>query len=361
MIKKTRLISLDAFRGLTIILMLIVNNAGDWDHVFRPLEHADWHGCTVADLVFPFFVFIMGVAMPMGVAPTYQKIILRTVKLFGLGVSLSALANWAYMDHFRLMGVLQRLALTYFALANIILLNKRSFEIALFWLILISYSGAMIYYSELSFPKFYNLSDLIDSNILGALSYEWDNTLHLGHDPEGIFATIPTICSGLAGVYCGRLLMNMKSPEQAFSNLVKLGLGMVLLGFLASFIIPFNKNLWTPSYVIYTSGLAALVLGLFYYLIDLKKHLRPAYPLIAYGSNAIVIYFAVSVMALMTVGIKWTDDAKNILRLKTFLYSQSYASIFPPHLASALWGVNYVIIFLFLAHLMFQKKWFVKI
>jgi predicted acyltransferase len=353
MIQKKRLISLDAFRGLTIILMLIVNNAGDWGHVFKPIEHAAWNGCTVADLVFPFFVFIMGVAMPMGVVPQYKKVIRRTAILFGLGVILSAFAYWAYMDHFRLMGVLQRLALTYFVLANIILLNKRSLEIALFWLILIVYGGALIAYaystgdSSLSFPMFHNLSDLIDTKILGFWNYEFDKTLLLGHDPEGIFSTIPTICSGLAGVFCGRMLMKGES----FLNLLKLGAGLIILGFVSSFIIPFNKNLWTPSYVIYTSGWAFLILGMFYYLIDMKKHARAFYPFIAYGSNAIIIYFAASALALISVGT----------HLKGFLYQHSYASLFSPHLASALWGMNYVILFFFLAHFMYRKKWFVKI
>ncbi|MBF0502630.1 MAG: DUF1624 domain-containing protein [Candidatus Riflebacteria bacterium] len=381
MIEKKRLISLDAFRGLTIAFMLLVNNAGDWDHVYRQLEHAGWNGCTAADMVFPFFVFIMGVAMPLGIIPQLERgisigqlgrnILRRTAILFGLGVILSTVAFWSYMDHFRLMGVLQRLALTYLFLAIIILLNNRSLEAALFWVILILYAGALFLYasthgdSSFALPMFYNLSDLIDTKILGSMNYTYDKILLLGHDPEGLFSTIPSISSGLAGVFCGRMLLEYKSAMHTFLKLILSGLGMITLGFLSQYVIPFNKNLWTPSYVIYSTGWALFSLGIFFYLIDVKKYFKPFYPLIAYGSNAISIYFAASIVAPLTVGIRWIDAAGESVRLKTFMYKSTYAQLISPYfgdyIPSTLWGITYVILFFFLADWMFRKKLFVKI
>lgn len=381
MLEKKRLISLDAFRGLTIAFMLLVNNAGDWDHVFGQLEHAAWNGCTAADMIFPFFVFIMGAAMPLGILPQLEKgistgtlaksALRRTAILFGLGVVLSAFAFWSYMDHFRLMGVLQRLALTYFFLAAIILFNKRSLEIALFWIILILYAGALLFFAHtqgdfsLAFPIYYNLSDLIDSRILGSLNHTFDKTLLLGHDPEGLFSSIPTICSGLAGIFCGRILLEKKSPMQIFWKLNFIGVLLIALGLLSQSIIPFNKNLWSSSYVLYSSGWAFLVLALFFYLIDVKKCFKPFYPMIAYGSNAISTYFLGSVFAMITVGIKWIGPEGELTRLKTVLYNSTYATLFAPHfgasIASALWGASYVVLFFFLADWMYRRKWFVKI
>lgn len=381
MIENKRLISLDAFRGLTIVFMLIVNNAGDWDHVYGQLEHAAWNGCTAADMIFPFFVFIMGVAMPLGMLPQLEKkvalgkfannILRRSVILFGLGVVLSAVAYWSYRDSFRLMGVLQRLAVTYLFMAMILLFNKRVLEIALFWILLIVSASALIFYAQnhgdlsLLFPIYYNLADLVDTRLLGTLNHAFDKTLFLGHDPEGFFGTIASISSGVAGIFCGRIFLENKLPMKKFWKILFFGLALIILGVFSQKIIPFNKNLWTSSYVIFSSGWAFLVMSIFYYLIDIKNVLKPFYLFIAYGSNAIVSYFLVSFLAMITVGIKWIGPTGEMIRLKNVLYQATYATWFSPifgdYFSSALWGITYVVLFFFVVDWMYRKKLFVKI
>lgn len=375
MLDKKRLISLDAFRGFTIALMLLVNNAGDWDHVFKQLEHSQWNGCTAADMIFPFFVFIMGVAVPLGMTSLqakgfssydiFKKAFKRTIILFGLGILLSLVAYWSYMDHFRLMGVLQRLAITYFFLASIVLFNKRFLEFFVFVALLLIYTASLIYYAKINgdslllFPIRLNLTDFVDTKILGSL------LLDNGHDPEGLFATIPSISSGLLGVFCGRFFLKIKTPIKTLWTLLLTGIALIALGFFSQYMIAFNKNLWTPSYVLYSSGWAFLILSLFYYLIDIKNYTKIFHPFISYGSNAITIYFIGSVFAMITVGIKWIGSNGELIRLKYFIYKATYASFLSPYLGdffpSALWGFSYVILFFFLADWMYRKKWFVKI
>jgi predicted acyltransferase len=379
--KPARLSSLDAFRGLTIAAMLLVNNAGDWGHVFPPLLHAEWHGCTATDLIFPFFLFIVGVAMTfsfgkrLALGESKKTLLLhvlrRTILLYILGDIIMISVWGAYLGHYRVVGVLQRIAFCYFFASLIVMYAGVRAQVA--WTIGLL---AVYYYmlkfiplpghAAVSLDRFANIADYIDTKLLGGTLYEWDKTLGMGHDPEGIVGTIPSISSTLAGVLCGHWLREKaRSHYEKVAGMAFAGTLLVIIAALWKYDMPFNKNLWTPSYVVHTTGWALLCLGVCYWAIDIKGYRRWAKPFVVYGMNAIAAYFGASVMAYTTVWIRWKDAAGKTVMLKYYLYDHLYKSwipyIFGDQISSAAWGISYVLLWLALMWILYKKKIFIKV
>ncbi|MCD6384616.1 DUF5009 domain-containing protein [Candidatus Sumerlaeota bacterium] len=380
-IKPGRLLSLDAFRGLTIAAMLLVNNAGDWGHVFPPLSHAEWHGCTATDLIFPFFLFIMGVAMTFSFSKRlargdsrtllFTHIVRRSVILYILNCIIMIFVAGAYLGHFRFVGVLARIAVCYF-FVSIIMLNTglRGQAMWTVWLL-------AVYYFILKFipvpgqhpgslERFANIADYVDTKLLGSSLYEWNEQLKMGHDPEGILSTIPALSSTLAGVLCGHWLRQKnRNGFEKVAGMSVAGTLLIIVAGLWKYDIPFNKNLWTPSYVLHTTGWALLCLAVCYWLIDIKNYRRWAKPFVVYGTNAITAYFGASIMAYATVWIRWHDAAGNTVYLKYFIYDHLYKSwipsIFGHYVSSACWGMTYVIIWCALMWILYRKRIFIKV
>jgi predicted acyltransferase len=277
-----RLVSLDVFRGIAIASMILVNNPGSWDYIYPPLEHAEWHGCTPTDLVFPFFLFIVGVAMPFSFAkyttenrPTakvYWRIVRRGLLLFafGLFLTLSSIAlDWVLkglppdFSKMRIMGVLQRISISYVISAFLVLNLSRRWLWILAATLLLGYWGAM---QLIPVPGFGagnltaegNLGGYIDRLILG--------TKHLYKggffDPEGVFSTFPAVVTVLSGYFTGAWLREQPVKNRTSLNLAIFGLSCIIIGHLWGLIFPINKQLWTSSYVVYTAGWALLLLGL---------------------------------------------------------------------------------------------------
>ena len=380
-IKPGRLMSLDVFRGLTIAAMLLVNNAGDWGHVWGPLEHAEWHGCTSTDLIFPFFLFIMGVAMqfsfagrlakPAGKIALIGQICRRTIIIFLLGIILALFIWPAYLGHFRMYGVLQRIALCYFFASFIMLYTGVQGQVFFFLFLL------AVYYIILKFipmpgqmagnlERYKNIVDYVDNGIFRNLNYEWDDALKMGHDPEGLLSTIPSICTTLAGGLCGFWLRRKEKGDfEKVAGMSAIGMLLIILGKLMKHDIPMNKNLWTPSYVIYTSGAALLCLSLCYWLVDIKGWRTWAKPFLYYGTNAIAAYFGASMMGLIIVMIRVMGDGGKVIRLKTYIFEHYYKSwmtdIFGDYATSAAYGASFVVLWCIITGILYRKKIFIKV
>jgi predicted acyltransferase len=291
-----RLASLDAFRGLTIAGMILVDNPGNWTSVFAPLVHAEWNGCSLADLVFPWFIFILGVAMPFafaqrqqpnGVTPLARRITQRSVALVALGLFLNATAAWPTLSTLRIPGVLQRIGLVYAATAFIFLRASARRRLFLTMGILI------VHWAVLVIPTWGGRFDLSPA---GNVSAALDRAVFGGHllsatgDPEGVLGTLAATATALIGTLVGEWLRRDRGAKAG--RLAPAGLGLAAAGYAWSFVLPLNKALWTGSYALLASGLAMAALALFSAVLD--DNIEPAWtrPLLWLGVNPLAIYFA---------------------------------------------------------------------
>ena len=297
-----RLISLDFFRGFTIAAMIVVNDPGSWSYVFPPLRHANWHGVTPTDLVFPFFLFIVGVSIVLSLSKVKKttsslsfKIIKRTFILFGIGIFLALFPNFDF-ENVRIAGVLQRIALVYFFCSFIYLNSNKSQQI---WI------GAfclIIYWAMMKHVPFgdsivgvlepgNNFAAWIDQFITPGRMYQktWD--------PEGFFSTIPAIATGISGMFCGHLVLNKsKSLKEKIIAMYLVGSICLCLGMVWDFSFPMNKHIWTSSYVLFSSGLAMLFLASCMWIIDHRKTISFTRFGMVFGSNAIFAYILHSML-----------------------------------------------------------------
>jgi predicted acyltransferase len=348
---KDRLISLDVFRGLTIFLMTIVNNPGSWATIYPPLEHAEWHGCTPTDLVFPFFVFIMGVAISFAMptktydSTTFNKIFTRSLRMICLGIFfnffsniqlfglegiplmigrllITALVGYALMGDFdaklktylaisifiiymilaysgieayqsvRLPGVLQRIGIVYFIASLLYLKTTQKTQLLTAIGILLGYWAIM---TLIPAPGF-DITNLEKGTNLAAW---FDNILLKGHmwessktwDPEGILSTIPSIATGIIGLLIGQLLNNALLKTEKFKKMFVIGVILIVVGQIWNVVFPINKSLWTSSYVLYTAGLATLILSVLYYLIDIADYKKGIKLFQIWGVNPMIVFF----------------------------------------------------------------------
>jgi predicted acyltransferase len=303
-----RYASLDALRGLTVAAMLLVNDPGDWGHVYRPLLHAPWHGCTPTDLVFPFFLFIVGVSIAVGLVPRLEggadrvrlrrSACWRAAKIIGLGLALHALAFW-WLDKewFRPWGVLQRIGLCFLIAAGVALHLRARMQWVLIIVLLLGYwllLGVGGGYAPLE-----NLASRIDTRLLGPMNYQFDDATGRGHDPEGLLSTVGAVATTLLGLRAGDALRRGHAGV-----LLRSGVAALVVGSLWSLWLPLNKNLWTSSYVVWTAGWAMLALWLAHSLIDLRG--APALGR-RFGVNAIAAYAGSAVMVYALAGLGWQE------------------------------------------------------
>jgi predicted acyltransferase len=370
-----RLISLDVFRGLTIGAMVLVNNPGTWSAVYGPLEHAAWHGWTFTDTIFPFFVFIMGIAVPIALekrkaagqvgADLYLKLLQRTVSLFGLGLFLAFFpfynwmkAEWIDLGHLRIMGVLQRLALCYFFASVLFLwLKPRGLLIAAF-VLLSGYWGLMIWGGNGDLSVEGNFSGLIDRMILGP--HMWKGSEF--YDPEGLLSTLPAISTCIFGVLTGQLIASHKTPEGKVAEMFVWGFALLALGWMWSAFFPINKGLWTSSYSVFMSGLAMCVLAACYWIIDIKGWKAWTGPFVVFGVNALALFVGSGMMGrlLNMIPVGMGADGKPI-SLKTGIYETVFAPLGSPMNTSLIFAVCFIGLWLFLMWLLYRKKIFIKV
>jgi predicted acyltransferase len=302
-----RLASLDAFRGFTVAAMILVNNPGSWEHIYEPLEHAKWNGLTPTDLVFPFFLFIMGTSVTLAFSKKrkqesasgslYLKIFSRTLKIFLLGIFLNLLPDFN-ISELRVAGVLQRIAIVYMVCAILFLQTRWKIQLMLGGIILFLYWICMCYiptpgYEVAMLAPGNNLAAWVDSQLLPGKM--WQGTW----DPEGLLSTLPAIVTGIAGMLAGKLLIAEIQVEKKVIGLFISGLLACTLGYMWSWIFPFNKNLWTSSFVLFTGGLASMILASGIFLLDVKRVIKPFRFGIIYGENAITVYVVAGLLAIL--------------------------------------------------------------
>ena len=368
-----RFTSLYIFRGATMALMVIVNTPGTWTYVYAPLRHAEWHGCTLTDLVFPFFLFVIGVAMRFSFdkydickyGPLFNKIIFRTITIFVIGLLLNAFPfirqNWDWSS-FRILGVLQRIALAYFFAGFIVLrldvkgLVKISFFLLVgYWILLITYGW---YSSQDPYALKTNLILVIDRFLLGE-SHLYGGT-GIQFDPEGLLSTIPSIVTILIGFLVGTMIKTSNDHEDNVQRMAMLGSLLIIIGWTWGFILPINKQLWTSSYVLYTGGIAIILLAGMIWLVDIKKIDWWTKPFVILGSNAIFLYALSSIWVKILLKISFELNGKMISG-----YSYFYKTIFQPLAGningSLFFALFHVLIFLLILTWMYRKKIFIKI
>lgn len=369
---KPRLLSLDVFRGITVAMMTLVNNPGDWGHIYTPLEHSEWNGCTPTDLVFPFFLFIVGVSIVFALEskkadPALHKkliigIIRRAFILFAIGILLS-LFPYFHFATVRIPGVIQRIAVVYLIVGLLYLYQSRKAMLITFWVILIGYYLIMTFvpvpgvgYANLN-PET-NLGAWIDRSILGE-AHLWKSSKTW--DPEGILTDLPAVATGIFGVLIGTFLKRKDQPEaQKVSWLFAVGLLAVILGLLADLFFPINKALWTSSYVLYVGGLAVLGLTLLYWLIDVQGYKRFTKPFVIFGVNALTVYIFSGIIPRILGMITFKNAEGNLVSLHEYLYNTFFTPYFSPINASLAGGLTYVLIWYVILWLMYRKNIIIK-
>src|ERR1043166_5269465 len=314
-----RLVSLDVFRGITIAGMILVNNPGSWEHIYWPLEHAAWSGWTPTDLVFPFFLFIVGVSITLALGnrlerggatrDIYLKIVKRTLIIFAIGLFLNAIPEFS-LAQLRIPGVLQRIAVCYF-FASIIFLNTKwrtqiaiAIGLLLFYWALVKFFPAPGYAAG-DLTKEGSLPSYIDRVVFG--KHVWAQARV--YDPEGILSTIPAIVTALIGVLTGTWLRSERSRIEKVAGMFVAGAVLIAIGWAWNAFFPINKALWTSSYVLFTGGLALQFLSIFYWLIDIKGYRRWAKPFEVFGLNAIALYVVADLIAASLGVIKVGGDS----------------------------------------------------
>ena len=366
-----RLVSLDFFRGLTIAGMILVNNPGSWGNVYAPLLHAGWHGWTPTDLIFPFFLFIVGVSIVLALSgkkergesrkEIYKRVIRRTVLLFGLGLFLSGFPFFD-LSIIRIPGVLQRIAVCYL-ISTIIFLHS-SIRTQAIW------TGAFML-------VYWALMDWVPVPEIGAGLYDkganfaayMDSLLLKGHmwsatktwDPEGVISTLPAISTTMLGMMTGHLLRRKMDPVEKATQMLIWGNLLIVAGMFWNYVLPINKSLWTSSYAVFMSGMAMVFLGISYYLIDVKKQQKFTRPFIVYGMNAITVFVLSGVAAKILYLIKWNNAAGETISLKGWIMDVFFMSWLSPINASLAFALTFVFVSYLAMFFLYKKNIFLKV
>jgi predicted acyltransferase len=369
---KTRLVSLDVFRGITIAGMILVNNPGDWGNIYPPLKHAEWHGITPTDYIFPFFLFIVGVAIALALGKrveegvdraVYAKIIRRSLVIFGLGLFIAA---FPFFDPatVRIPGVLQRIAVCYLV-ASLIFLHadwKKQALIAVamlfvYWFLMtwIPVPGCDVTTID---SKACNLPAYLDLLIFGE-NHIW--THGKVYDPEGILSTLPAIATTISGVLTGLWLKTRRGDFEKAGGLFFAGVTLCALGWFWNLALPINKALWTSSYVVYTSGLALCFLGFCYWLIDISGYRKWSKPFVIFGMNALALYVGAELLSKCLFLIKVTGADGEAIPLKEWIFSNIFLPFATPINASLLYAVTYILFWLFVMWILYRRKIFIRI
>jgi len=359
-----RLISLDAFRGFTIAAMIMVNNPGSWSYIYPPLEHAEWNGLTPTDLIFPFFIFIVGVSIVLAYTkrlnagipkgPMYRKILIRSLKIFAVGILLWLFPRFSF-ESVRIAGVLQRIAIVFLVSALLFLNTKWKTQAIIAAALLVGYWLVMVLiptpgYGEVMLEPGANIAAWIDSKFLPG--YMWQKTW----DPEGILSTLPAIATGITGMLAGHLIISKMEQERKLVYLFTLSFFAFVAGFFWGYIFPLNKNIWTSSFVMVTSGLAGVTLAASIFVVDILGRTRFTKPGIIFGSNAIAVYVLADVWRLPFYSWEIRGDSLNVHWMNMFEHlgwsmkfgSFTYAMLFI--------GFNFIP-----AWILYKKKIFIKL
>jgi predicted acyltransferase len=392
---KERLLSLDTFRGMTVAGMLLVNNPGDWGHIFEPLEHAPWHGWTPTDLIFPFFLFIVGVTSYLSLSQRrargddegaiVRQILRRGALIFLFGLFLAwfpgfmwgtidGLADPSFLDrvvyrlqHLRIMGVLQRIAVAYVIGALITLRGTWKQHVLTLAGILLGYWALM------------TLVVVPDQGVAGAQLLDkpdavlsaWFDRLVLGTnhlwvtaktwDPEGLLSSLPAVGTMMLGQFTGRWIAQPKPIAERLNGMFAAGAILLVLGLMWHWVFPINKSLWTSSYVVFTAGMALVTLATCMWVIDVQGWRRWTTFFVIYGTNPMIAFLGSGLMARLTVTLWKVPTPEGPESVSWVFYQAVFAPILPPRVASLAYAVTFVMFWFVILWALWRKKVFLKV
>jgi len=363
-----RLISLDVLRGLTIAFMILVNTPGNWAYVYAPLRHAEWNGCTPTDLVFPFFLFIVGVSIWFSFKKyetklsktTFLKILKRAIIIFLLGIILNLYPFFDFSG-VRVMGVLQRIAIAYAIGAVLCLSLRRSSLLITLGVILLGY-WALLYFGSGQDP--YSL----EGNIIRYFDLWVFGNQHIykgfgiPFDPEGLLSTIPAIGTVILGFLVGQMISYQIESFSKIKKLIMYGILLVVLGAIWGLVFPINKALWTSSYVLYSAGIGMLTFALLIFIIDIKGYVNWAKPFIHFGTNPLFIFvfsglYARTIIYLIEIRVKNEE-----VKISAYKYlAEIFSSIAGNMNGSLLFALCHIVVFWLICFILYRNRIFVKI
>lgn len=387
-----RLLSLDILRGVTIAGMILVNNPGSWSDIYAPLRHAAWNGLTPTDLVFPFFMFIMGISTYFSLRkfdfrPSKQlmiKIVRRTVIIYLIGLFIAWLSNFCYglaradaalplgqrmveaansFVHLRLVGVMPRLALCYCAASLVAIFVRHRLIPWVIGGILVVYGTLLLAFHGYDFTAD-NIIYLVDSAILGEQHIYHGLTVdgvNMAFDPEGLLSTLPAVAHVLIGFACGEAIMSTKDNYRRITDLFITGTCLMFAGFLLDYGLPINKNIWSPTFVLTTCGLAASFLGLLIWIIDIKGYRAWSRGFESFGINPLFLYVLGGVLGIFFGSIRVTcgDGAMSV---KGLIYKELLVPLLgDATLASCVYALLFVALNWSIGYILYKKKIYIKI
>jgi predicted acyltransferase len=368
-----RLVSLDVFRGLTMAAMVIVNDPGDWNYSYVPLLHAEWNGWTPTDLIFPFFLFIVGVSMTLSRSTVGSgwRVVRRGLLIMALGWLLAGFPYFR-LATLRIPGVLVRIGLCYLASVGVFRLTRprlvpddRRHAVRLSWWIAgltLSYWLAMVF---APYPG-HNPGDMTPAGNLGAfIDRAWLGQNHMWGkrpwDPEGLLSTVPAIASTLMGVVAGFWLRGPASGGTKAMVLAAAGIAAMAIGLAWDLVFPINKNLWTSSYAWFTGGAGACGLAACYFLIDVRGWRWWTRPFVVLGVNAIALFVLAGLSAKILLLVKVADAAGKAVSLYAFIYRRWYEPLASPVNASLLFALTYLAVLYGILWVMYRRRIFLKV
>ena len=370
-VTSSRLISLDVFRGVTMAAMVVVNNPGDWSQVYAPLLHAEWNGWTPTDLIFPFFVFILGVSVTLSKRSLQPVpvILRRTALIFALGLFLALYPRFDFTT-VRIMGVLQRLALCYLGAALFYRAMGQADEedkwqaaVGVTAVLLLAYWAIMRFVPAPGgvagdLTPAGNIGAWLDRTIIGE-AHLWRQSKTW--DPEGLLGTIPAIASAISGVAAGVILTGRRSPAQKVAFLIAGGGATLVMGLAWNRSFPINKSLWTSSYVLFTSGLASILLAACYWVFDAQGRQRFLRPFIVLGTNALVLFVASGLLVKTLLLLKVTGPDGALISVNRWLYTSGFEPFASPKNASLLFALANLAVLYMLLEVLYRRRWFLRV
>ncbi len=379
-----RLLSLDILRGITIAGMIMVNNPGSWRYIYAPLGHAQWHGLTPTDLVFPFFMFIMGVSTYMSLRKfNFQpsktaiwKVVRRTILIFLIGLALgwfglfsrglasgeSFLEAINHFDRIRILGVLQRLGLAYGFSALIALLVKNKHIPWVITTLLVGYFLLLLFGYGFEMSE-RNIISVVDRAVLGTqhMYHDWTpEGERIALDPEGLLSTIPSIAHVLIGFMFGALIVNNKNNHTRVEKLMIWGTVLAFSGLLLQYGCPINKKIWSPTFVLATTGFAAQLLGLLIWIIDINKKEKWSRFFHAFGVNPLIVFVFAGVFANLVSNIKVVHLGESIA-LKTYTYNILIQPWAGNYFGSLVYALLVVTISWLFGYILYKRNIYIKI
>jgi predicted acyltransferase len=393
---RERLLSLDVFRGLTVAGMLLVNDPGSWSAIFPPLEHAKWHGWTPTDLIFPFFLFIVGITTHLSLSARrargddegaiVRQILRRGAIIFLLGFLIAwfpfyqwgpieTIPDPSIMDriihrlqYVRILGVLPRIAIVYVCAALLTLRTNLKQQVIIvaallfgywFMMTVIPVPGEGTIGALLLHDKSRNLAAYLDRVIIGA-DHIWSGSVTF--DPEGVLSTIPAIGTGMLGVIAGRWIAMTDRPLiERIAGLFAAGALVMMLGSMWNWVFPINKSLWTSSYVLFTAGMAAISLATIMWIVEHYNMRSWTKPFVIYGVNPIFAFVGSAVMARIIYTLWKVEYDGKLQSIQSVIYQAVFLSWLPPRVASLAFALTFVLFWLGLLTVLYRRNIFLKV